>query len=54
MFESSLDPGAQVKVCGSCVDARGIRPLPLIAGCQFSKMSELAQWTIEADEVLTF
>jgi len=54
MLKSLLNQGAQVKVCGSCVDARGIRPLPLIAGCQFSKMSELAQWTIEADKVLTF
>ena len=54
MLKGLLNQGALVKVCGSCVDARGIRPLPLVDGCQFSKMSELARWTVEADKVLTF
>ena len=54
MLKSVLNKGGQVKICGTCTDARGIKNLPLIEGAQISTMAELTQWSIEADKVLTF
>lgn len=54
MLKSLLNKGGQVKTCGTCADARGIRDLPLMEGVEYSTMSQLTQWTVEADKVLTF
>lgn len=54
MLKSVLNKKGEVKACGSCADARGIKDIPLIDGIQISNMSELAQWTVEADKVFTF
>lgn len=54
MFKGLVNKGAQVKACGTCADARGIRALQLIEGVEISTMSQLAQWVAEADKVLTF
>ncbi len=54
MLKSVLLKGGQVKICGTCADARGIKNLPLIEGAQISTMVELTAWTIDSDKVLTF
>jgi uncharacterized protein involved in oxidation of intracellular sulfur len=54
MLKGIIQKKGQVKACGSCVDARGIRELKLIDGIQISNMSELTQWTVDADKVVTF
>lgn len=54
MLKSVLGKGGKVKACGTCADARGIRNVQLIEGAEISNMSELAQWTVEADKVFTF
>jgi uncharacterized protein involved in oxidation of intracellular sulfur len=54
MLKASINKGAQVKACGTCTDARGIAGLALIEGVEFSTMSQLVAWTVEADKVLTF
>lgn len=54
MMKSILGKGGKVKACGTCADARGIRNVQLIEGAEISNMSELAQWTVDADKVLTF
>jgi len=54
MLKSVLSRGGKVKACGTCADARGIRTIQLIEGAEISNMSELAQWTVEADKVFTF
>lgn len=54
MFKGVINKGAQIKACGTCADARGLRELNLITGIELSTMSQLAQWVIEADKVLTF
>ncbi|MBI5472312.1 MAG: DsrE family protein [Ignavibacteriae bacterium] len=54
MLKSVLAKGGKVKACGSCADARGIRPLSIIEGVEMSNMSELAQWTVDAEKVFTF
>ena len=54
MLKSLIGKGGKVKTCGTCLDARGIRNLQLVDGAEISNMAELAQWTVEADKVLTF
>lgn len=45
---------AEVGVCGSCMDARGLADPDLADGCRRSSMEELATWTRWADRVLVF
>ncbi len=54
MFKSFVARGGQVKACGTCCDARGIRGLNLIEGIEISTMSQLTKWVVEADKVITF
>ncbi len=54
MLKSVISKGGQVKICGTCADARGIKNLSLIEGCQISTMAELAAWTMDSDKVLVF
>lgn len=54
MLNSMIRRGAQIKACGTCADARGLRELSLIEGVELSTMSQLAEWTNSADKVLTF
>jgi len=54
MLKGIINKGGKVKLCGGCIDARGVASLQFIEGCTRSNMSELAQWSIEADKVFTF
>ena len=54
MLKSVILKGAKVKACGGCSEARGIDKIGFIKGVQLSNMKEFAQWTVEADKVLTF
>ena len=54
MLKSIISKGGKVKLCGTCIDARGLTQLKYIDGCVRSNMGELAQWSIEADKVFTF
>lgn len=46
--------GAQVGVCGTCMDARGITEAELAEGTHKSTLSELTTWTQWADKVIVF
>lgn len=54
MFKAFITKGGQVRACGTCSDARGIKELPLIGGIEISTMVQLAQWTLDSDKVITF
>jgi len=54
MLKSVINKGGQVKICGTCADARGIKNLQLIEGAQISTMAELAQWTVGSDRIISF
>jgi uncharacterized protein involved in oxidation of intracellular sulfur len=54
MLKAVIHRGGQVKACGTCCDARGLKAVPLLEGVELSTMSQLCQWTVEADKVLTF
>ncbi|OGO51704.1 MAG: hypothetical protein A2V84_06580 [Chloroflexi bacterium RBG_16_70_13] len=54
MLKSLAKRGAQIGACGSCMDARGYADADLADGVSRSSMTQLAEWTIEADKVITF
>ena len=43
-----------VGLCGTCMDARGLRDDELIEGTTRGTLAQLADWTAEADKVLVF
>ena len=45
---------AQVGVCGTCMDARGITEAELVEGTHKSSLAELVTWTQWADKVIVF
>ncbi|VAX25725.1 Protein YchN [hydrothermal vent metagenome] len=46
--------GAQIGVCGNCMNARGLTETELAEDCSKSALDELADWTTWADETLIF
>lgn len=44
----------EVSLCGTCMDARGLRDEELIEGARRGGLAQLADWTAEADKVLVF
>lgn len=46
--------GGTVGVCGTCMDARGLKDEDLMEGAHRSTMEELTDWTLWADKVLVF
>ena len=45
---------AEVGVCGTCMDARGIADAELAQGARRSTLAELTSWTQWADKVIVF
>jgi len=54
MLRSVLSRGGEVRLCGSCLDARGLKDAACVEGAARGSMSQLAAWTVEADQVLVF
>jgi uncharacterized protein involved in oxidation of intracellular sulfur len=54
MLSAIVRHGAEVGLCGSCMDARGVREDQLIEGIRRSRLEELIDWTLWADKVVTF
>lgn len=54
MLEILTAQQVPVKLCKTCTDGRGITGLALVDGVEIGTLVELAQWTLEADKVLTF
>lgn len=44
----------EVRICGTCLDARGLTESELAPGTKRSTLAELAEWTLESDKVLVF
>jgi uncharacterized protein involved in oxidation of intracellular sulfur len=54
LLGSAVRRGAQVGLCGTCMDARAIRQVQLIDGARRSTLEDLTDWTLWADKVVTF
>jgi uncharacterized protein involved in oxidation of intracellular sulfur len=46
--------GAQIGVCGTCLDARGIGDADLVEGTARGGMAQLGEWSQWADKVIVF
>jgi uncharacterized protein involved in oxidation of intracellular sulfur len=53
MLKSVIQKG-EVLLCGTCMDARGIKDEELVGGCKRSNLDELTRHTLEADKVIVF
>ena len=54
MLESAARHGAEIGCCATCMDARGLSEQQLVKGAHRSTLDELTDWTLWADQVLTF
>ena len=54
MVRSVIRRDGEVGGCGTCLDARAIRDEQLVDGARRSTMEQLADWTLEADRIVTF
>lgn len=54
MLKRVLAAKGRVLLCGSCVDARGLKDEEIIEGARRSTMDELAKAALAADKVLVF
>ena len=54
MLGAVLRRGGCVAVCGSCMDARGIKADELVTGAERGSMDVLTSWTADADKVIVF
>ena len=54
MLKAVLNRGGQVKACGICCEARGLTKISVLEGVEISTMSQLTQWMVDSDKVLTF
>jgi len=49
-----VSKGCPVKLCGTCLDARGLLDANLFDGAERSNLAELSSWVISSSKVLTF
>ena len=54
MVGSALHHGAEVGLCGTCMDARALHDEQIVEGARRSSLEELTDWTLWADQVVTF
>ena len=54
MLKSLAKRGATIGVCGTCMDARGLKDGDLAEGTRRSSLDEMTEWTLWADKVLVF
>jgi uncharacterized protein involved in oxidation of intracellular sulfur len=54
MLRGAARHGAEIGVCGTCIDARGITEAELTEGSHRSTLDQLADWTQWADKTLVF
>jgi uncharacterized protein involved in oxidation of intracellular sulfur len=54
MLRNPSRRGAEIGVCGTCMDARGIADAELAEGTSRSTLEQLTDWTQWADRTLVF
>lgn len=54
MLKIVLNKNGKIKLCTSCVEARGLKEMKFIDGAELSTMKELSQLVMESDRVITF
>ena len=54
MLKGLIAHRAEVCLCGTCLDSRGLASAEFVKGAKRSSMAELSEWVAWADQILTF
>ena len=54
MLKVLVNKGVEIKICGACIDARGLKAEELVDGVERGTMNILATWVKESDKVICF
>jgi uncharacterized protein involved in oxidation of intracellular sulfur len=54
MIKAVSTRSGELGVCGTCMDARGLKEAELVDGARRSTLEELTDWTVWADSILVF
>lgn len=54
MLNAVVKRGGEIGVCGTCMDARGVRESELAEGTRRGTLEQLTDWTAWADKTLVF
>lgn len=54
MISSAARHGAEIGLCGACMDARGVTDTMLIPASRRSSLDEVTDWVLWADKTMTF
>ena len=54
MLQALVSKGVEVKVCGSCINARGLDEAELVEGVGRGSMKILTDWITQSDRVVSF
>ena len=54
MLTSAARHGAEIGLCGSCMDARAVTDTMIIPDTHRSSLDEVTDWTLWADKTLVF
>jgi tRNA 2-thiouridine synthesizing protein D len=54
MLEDLVKGGVEVKACGVCAEARGLKQVDLIDNVKLATVHDLVDWTINSDKTITF
>ena len=54
MLTSAARQGAEIGLCGSCMDARGITNDMIVDTARRSSLDEVTDWALWADKTITF
>jgi uncharacterized protein involved in oxidation of intracellular sulfur len=54
LLSAAARHGAEIGLCGSCMDARGVDDGALVEAARRSSLDELADWTLWAEKVVSF
>src|SRR3989344_8307240 len=52
MIKNVVRNNAEVGICGTCMDARGITDAEIIEGTKRSTLEQLTDWTVWADKII--
>jgi uncharacterized protein involved in oxidation of intracellular sulfur len=54
MLKTAIDRGVKVNICSLSAESRGLQNVQLIEGVELSTLSQLANFIVHSDKVLTF
>jgi len=54
MLKAVVNKDGKIKICTSCIEARGLKDVKFVDGAELSTMKELTKLTMESDKVVTF